>query len=158
MTSVQLPSFRPTPVEEIPSIVSRLRKTFFSQKTRPAEFRIKQLRRLYWAIADHEKELLEACKRDLGKGYFEAFTSEIDWVQNDIIYLTQNLEKWMKDEKPRDIAWTNRLVRPRIRKDPLGVVLVVGYDLNRLDIRCSTLRLTRLAAHSIFLSIYLSGL
>src|SRR5882757_2188543 len=103
MTSVQLPAFTTTPVEQIPFTVSRLRKAFFSQKTRPAEFRIKQLRKLYWAIADHEQELLEACKRDLGKNVFEAFASEINWIQNDIIFLTQNLEKWMKDEKPADI-------------------------------------------------------
>ena len=126
MTSVKLPRFENTPVEQIPSIVSRLRKTFISQKTRPADFRLKQLRKLYWAIADHEKELVEALARDLGKSTFETFTAEINWTQNDIIFQTQNLEKWMKDEKPADIAFTNRLVNPRIRKDPLGVVLVIG--------------------------------
>lgn len=126
MSSIQLPAFATTPVEQIPSIVSRLRNTFFSQKTRPAAYRLKQLRRLYWAIVDHEKELLEACKRDLGKGYFEAMVSEIEWVKNDIIFMTQNLEKWMKDEKPADIAWAHSIVRPRIRKDPLGVILVIG--------------------------------
>ena len=123
---MQLPPFTTTPVDQIPSIVSRLRTTFHSHKTRPAEFRIRQLRKLYWAIADHEKELLEACQRDLGKGVFEAMLSEINWVQNDIIFMTQHIEKWMKDEKPADIAFSNRLVSPRIRKDPLGVVLVIG--------------------------------
>jgi beta-apo-4'-carotenal oxygenase len=84
------------------------------------------LRNLYWAITDHEKELVEALSKDLHKGAFEAFVSEINWTQNDIIFQTQNLEKWMKDEKPADIAFTNRLVSPKIRKDPLGVVLVIG--------------------------------
>ena len=126
---MKLPEFKTTPVDEIPEIVSRLRKTFFSQKTRPAEFRIKQLRKLYWAIDDHKEELVEACRRDLNKGYFEAMVGEVNWVQNDIVFQTQNLEKWMRDEKPADIAWTNRLVSPRIRKDPLGVVLVIGYDI-----------------------------
>ncbi|EXJ95705.1 aldehyde dehydrogenase (NAD(P)+) [Capronia coronata CBS 617.96] len=126
MTAVQLPEFSTTPVEQIPSIVSRLRSSFFSQKTRPAAFRLRQLRKLYWAIADHEEELLEACKRDLGKGIFEAMVSEIEWVKNDICFMTQNLERWMKDEKPEDMAWTHKFVSPRIRKDPLGVVLVIG--------------------------------
>src|ERR1700744_3367695 len=123
MTSVTLPEFKTTPVEQIPSIVAGLRKTFFTQKTRPAEFRIKQLRKLYWAIADHEQALVEALSRDLHKGAFETFTAEINWTQNDIVFQTQNLEKWMKDKKPADIAFTNRLVSPRIRKDPLGTVL-----------------------------------
>lgn len=126
MASIKLPAFENTPVEQIPSIVSRLRKTFLTLKTRPADFRLKQLRKLYWAIADHEKELLEACKRDLGKGLFEAMVSEVDWVKNDIIYMTQHLEEWMKDEKAPDIPWMHRIVNPKIRKDPLGVVLVIG--------------------------------
>jgi beta-apo-4'-carotenal oxygenase len=126
MASVSLPEFKTTPVEKIPSIVSHLRKTFFTQKTRPAEYRIKQLRKLYWAIADNEKEIVEALARDLHKGTFETFSAEISWTQNDIVFQTQNLEKWMKDEKPADIAFANRLVNPRIRKDPLGTVLVIG--------------------------------
>jgi beta-apo-4'-carotenal oxygenase len=126
MASVQLPSFITTPVDDIPSIVNRLRQTFYSQKTRPLEFRLQQLRKLYWAITDNQKELVEACQRDLGKGLFDATVSEIDWVRNDIIFVSQNLKKWAKDEKPADIALANRLVSPRIRKDPLGVVLVIG--------------------------------
>lgn len=126
MESMKLPVFKTTPVDDIPTIVSRLRNTFYSQKTRPAEFRVKQLRKLYWAIDDHKEELVEACRRDMNKGYFEAMAGEVNWVQNDIVFQTQNLEKWMKDEKPADIALTNRLVSPRIRKDPLGVVLVIG--------------------------------
>jgi beta-apo-4'-carotenal oxygenase len=126
MASIQLPAFAHTPVDDIPGIVSRVRKTFFTQKTRPAAFRIKQLRALYWAISDHEKELVEALSKDLHKGPFETYAAEINWVQNDIVFQTQNLEKWMKDEKPADIAFANRLVSPRIRKDPLGVVLVIG--------------------------------
>ncbi|RMZ87967.1 hypothetical protein DV736_g4818, partial [Chaetothyriales sp. CBS 134916] len=121
-----IPAFTETPVEEIPKIVNRVKQGFFAHKTRPVEFRLKQLRKLYWAIQDHQADILEACERDLGKGYFEAMLSEITWVQNDIIFITKNLEKWVKDEKPADISWSNKLVSPRIRKDPLGTVLVIG--------------------------------
>jgi beta-apo-4'-carotenal oxygenase len=121
-----LPEFENTPVADIPKIVSRVRNTFFTHKTRPLEFRLKQLRKLYWSIKDHEADILEACQLDLGKGYFEAMLTEISWVQNDIIFMTKNLEKWAKDEKPEDISFTNKIVSPRIRKDPLGVVLVIG--------------------------------
>lgn len=119
--------FTNTPVDEIPKIVARVRNTFFTHKTRPIEFRLKQLRKLYWALQDHEADIREACDKDLGKGYFEAMLTEISWVQNDIIFMTKNLEKWAKDEKPDDISWSNKIVSPRIRKDPLGVVLVIGY-------------------------------
>lgn len=122
-----VPDFINTPVEDIPKIVAKVRDTFFTHKTRPVAFRLKQLRRLYWALQDHEANIREACEKDLGKGYFEAMLTEITWVQNDIIFMTKNLEKWAQDEKPEDISFTNKVVSPRIRKDPLGVVLVIGY-------------------------------
>lgn len=77
-------------------------------------------------LRDHEAEMQEACMKDLGKGYYEAMLSEIKWVENDIIFVCNNLEKWAKDEKAPDIDFVNSLMSPRIRKDPLGCVLVIG--------------------------------
>ena len=79
-------------------------------------------------VKDHEAELLEANKQDLGKGVFETSLTETDWVTNDIVFVCKNLEKWAKDEKPADIALNNALMSPRIRKDPLGCVLIIGCD------------------------------
>jgi beta-apo-4'-carotenal oxygenase len=79
------------------------------------------------SLKDHEAELAEACKRDLGKPYFEAQLADIAWVENDIIFVSDNLEKWVKDEKAPDIPLMNALLKPRIRKDPLGCVLVIGF-------------------------------
>lgn len=77
-------------------------------------------------IVDHEAAIVEACKRDLGKSTYETYLTEIDWCKNDIIFMTKNLAKWMKDETPEDIDLTNKFVSPKIRKDPLGCVLVIG--------------------------------
>ncbi|KAI9735895.1 MAG: hypothetical protein M1834_001361 [Cirrosporium novae-zelandiae] len=126
MTTVKLPKFRPTPVESIPDTVSKLRDSFNSQKTKPVQFRLIQLRKLYWGLKDHEDEFIEACKRDLGKSSFETYLSEIFWCQNDILFMCDNLEKWVREEKAPDIPLTNALLRPTIRKDPLGCVLVIG--------------------------------
>jgi beta-apo-4'-carotenal oxygenase len=49
MGAVDIPELKFTPVEKIPEIVKETRATFFQQKTRPLEFRIQQLRKLYWA-------------------------------------------------------------------------------------------------------------
>lgn len=46
--SIQIPDFKATPVEDIPGIVDGIRATFHSQKTRPVEFRLKQLRKFWW--------------------------------------------------------------------------------------------------------------
>lgn len=118
--------FQATPIDEISGTIERLRNGFWSGKTRDVKFRIKQLRKLYWTIEDNKDAIVEACKKDLGKGFFESMIAEVAWVQNDIIFMTKNLEKWCKDEKAQDIELTNKFMSPRIRKDPLGLVLVVG--------------------------------
>lgn len=123
---VELPDFENTQIDTIGSTVDRLRQTFWSAKTRDVKFRIKQLRKLYWAVEDNKNLIVQACKKDLGKGFFEAMIAEVAWVQNDIIFMTNNLEKWCKDEKAEDIDLANKFMSPRIRKDPLGMVLVVG--------------------------------
>ncbi|PBP18596.1 fatty aldehyde dehydrogenase [Diplocarpon rosae] len=126
MTSLKIAPFEATPVESISSTVNLCRTTFRAQKTKPITYRLVQLRKLYWGIVDYSDALVEACKSDLGKPVFETFISEIDWCKNDIMFVTKNLAKWMKDESAPDIPLTNTLLNPRIRKEPLGTVLVIG--------------------------------
>ncbi|EFW13604.1 aldehyde dehydrogenase [Coccidioides posadasii str. Silveira] len=126
MGAVDIPKLRFTPVDEIPERVRRLRTTFFQQKTRPIDFRILQLRKLYWAIKDRERAIKEALHRDLGKAEYESYLTEITMLENDIIFCTKNLPKWAKDEKAPDIDLTYSLMKPTIRKDPLGCVLIIG--------------------------------
>lgn len=119
--------FVETSVEEIPRIHNRLRDAYYAQKSRPIPYRIKALRKLYWGIEDHKQELVDALKSDLNKGYYASMLEEISWVQNDCIFMANNLARWAQDEKPEDISFPNTLMRPRVRKDPLGVCLVIGY-------------------------------
>ena len=44
-----VPEYRESAVEAIIPAVSRLRSTYNNQKTKPLEFRLMQLRKLYWA-------------------------------------------------------------------------------------------------------------
>ena len=61
-------------------------------------------------------------------------------MENDIVFISKNLHKWVKDEKADDIDLTFKFMNPKIRKDPLGMVLVIGYDWCSL-LAMSTLRL-----------------
>ena len=121
-----IPTFEATAVSQIPSIVNLSRTTYNSQKSKPIQYRLTQLRKLYWGIKDNEDALVEACTKDLGKPTYETYISEIDWCKNDIVFVTKNLEKWAKDESAPDMALVNSLLKPTIRKEPLGVVLVIG--------------------------------
>jgi len=42
------------------------------------------------------------------------------------MFITKNLKNWVKDEPAPDMPLTNKLLNPRIRKEPLGTVLVIG--------------------------------
>jgi len=113
-------------MDDIVPTVDRVRASFLAHKTRPLEFRIQQLRKLYWGLKDNEALILEACKRDLSKSTFETYLAEYGWCLNDCIFMANNLTRFAKDESPPDMAWTHMLMGPRIKKDPLGAVLIIG--------------------------------
>ena len=121
-----VPKLTHTPLDKIASVAHELRSTYNSQKTKPLEFRLVQLRKLYWGLVDNEAAIVEACKQDLGRSYFEAYLTEIDWCKNDILFVCENLRKWAQDETAPDIPLQNKFMSPKIRKDPLGCVLIIG--------------------------------
>lgn len=115
-----------TPIAEIPVIHKRVVAKFHTHQTRSIDWRLKQLRKLYWGLKDEEKALLAACKSDLGKSEYESYLTEFGWVLNDIVFMSKNLKRFAKDEKGPDTDLMNSFVNPIIRKDPLGAVLVIG--------------------------------
>ncbi|KAF2249892.1 aldehyde dehydrogenase [Trematosphaeria pertusa] len=122
----ELPPFEHTPLDDIASIASRIRTSFLSHKTRPLEFRLVQLRKLYWGLKDNQDLILEACKKDLGKPSFETYLTEVGWCMNDIVFMSKNLARFAKDEPAQDMNLTNKFFGPKIRKDPLGSALIIG--------------------------------
>jgi beta-apo-4'-carotenal oxygenase len=118
--------FQATSIPTIPGTAAKVRRAFSSQKTKPLSYRLSQLQKLYWAIIDNKDLILQACMKDLHKSAYETYMADLDWCTNDIVFITKNLAKWMKDESPDDIPLTNKFMSPKIRKDPLGAVLVLG--------------------------------
>lgn len=49
MVAADIPEIEYAPVEDIPDRVSQLKQSFLQHKTRSVEFRLVQLRKLYWA-------------------------------------------------------------------------------------------------------------
>ena len=125
-SSVPLPAFEHTPIETIPATCQTVRASFLTHKTRPLEFRLKQLRKLYWGLKDNTDLIYEACSKDLGKPFFETYAGELGWCMNDCIFMQNNLAKWAADEAAPDIPLTNKFLGPKIRKDPMGAVLIIG--------------------------------
>lgn len=126
LTMDDLPPFTSTSMDDIPAVHQRVLAKFHTHETRTLQYRLKQLRSLYWAIKDEIPALTEALKLDLGKSAYETYLTEIGWVLNDIVFMSKNLARFMKDESAEDISLTNKFMSPRIRKDPLGAVLIIG--------------------------------
>ncbi|KAM9557492.1 aldehyde dehydrogenase family 3 member B1-like isoform 2-T2 [Guaruba guarouba] len=106
-------------------LVALLRAAWLSGKTRPLEYRVAQLEALGRFLEEKKQEILEAAALDVGKPPFEAELTEILLCKNELHEALNNLCQWMKDE-PVERNMATRLDSAFIRKDPYGVVLIIG--------------------------------
>ncbi|HEY5561567.1 MAG TPA: aldehyde dehydrogenase [Clostridiaceae bacterium] len=101
------------------------RRFFDDGNTRSYDFRITQLKKLKTVIKKNEKEILEALYLDLHKSAFEAFTSEIGIIYEEINFTINHLKSWMSLEKvPVPIVLLPS--KGYIYSEPLGVALIIG--------------------------------
>uniref|UniRef100_A0A8D2MFT8 Aldehyde dehydrogenase domain-containing protein n=2 Tax=Zonotrichia albicollis TaxID=44394 RepID=A0A8D2MFT8_ZONAL len=106
-------------------LVSHLRASWLSGKTRPMEYRVAQLEALGRFLDDKKQQIMDATASDLGKAPFETELSEILMCKNELHETLSNLSRWMKDEKV-DRILAVQLDSAFIRKDPYGVVLIIA--------------------------------
>lgn len=109
----------------IEKVFQSQRSYFDSAATRSYEFRIVQLRKLKKAIASYEQEILNALNQDMHKPAFEAFTSEVGVMYEEINHTIKHLKKWMKNT----YVHTPLVLHPSSSKiifEPLGIVLIIG--------------------------------
>ncbi|XP_040465559.1 aldehyde dehydrogenase family 3 member B1-like isoform X6 [Falco naumanni] len=115
-------------------LVSRLRAAWLSGKTRPMEYRVAQLEALGRFLDEKKQDILDATALDMGKPPFEVELSEISICRSELNHTLNNLGTWMKD-KHVEKNWATQLDSAFIRKDPYGVVLIIGpwnYPINLL--------------------------
>ncbi|XP_058510659.1 aldehyde dehydrogenase family 3 member B1 isoform X2 [Solea solea] len=106
-------------------VLERLRATFRSGVTKPEQFRRTQLNKLKSMIKENEEEILNALHKDLAKPKFEAVLSEVDMLNNELIHAVSNLKQWMQPEYVGTNLAT-KLDDCFVRREPLGVVLIIG--------------------------------
>uniref|UniRef100_F7C681 Aldehyde dehydrogenase n=1 Tax=Xenopus tropicalis TaxID=8364 RepID=F7C681_XENTR len=103
----------------------RLRSSFLAGRTRGAKFRFAQLEALARFLEENKKEISQSLKMDLSKPQFETELSELSLVRSEINLALSSLGAWMKDEfVAKNLATT--FDTAFIRKDPFGVVLIIG--------------------------------
>ncbi|CAG8574900.1 6929_t:CDS:2 [Diversispora eburnea] len=114
-----------TSTEEVPQIVEDLRKSFFSNLTKPLSYRKNQLKQLYNLFDDNEQELCDALQKDLRRPRSEAVLGEISIIKQEIYDSIKNLDTWAKPEFVK-VGIAHKLNRCQIRKEPVGNVLIIG--------------------------------
>ncbi|MHB9848581.1 aldehyde dehydrogenase family protein [Streptomyces krungchingensis] len=112
--------------EQPADVVSRLRATFRSGRTKPVAWRTDQLRRLRGMLTSHGEDFAAALREDLGKSSTEAFRTEIDFTVREIDHTLEHLDGWLLPESAPVPAHLGADATAWTQYDPLGVVLVIA--------------------------------
>ncbi len=121
-----------TAEKDIIETVAKQHEYFKTGATRSCQSRIDNLLRLKAALTDHEADLTQALKQDLGKPEFEAYLSETGFTLHDLSMTIGKVKKWMQPKR----TLTSLLTQPsssRIHYSPLGVNLIIApynYPVN----------------------------
>jgi aldehyde dehydrogenase (NAD+) len=110
---------------DIPAVVTRLRKTFASGRTRDLAWRKRQLEALEKLMVDNEPAIAAALEQDLGRKPFESWLADIASTAGEAKDAARNVGKWTK-RKHRLLEKAQLPGRAWIEYEPFGTVLVIG--------------------------------
>lgn len=101
-------------------------QTFFrTNETKAISYRLEALDKLRDMIKDSEQEIIDALRKDLNKSEFEAYTTEIGIVLEEIKFTKKNLHKWAKPRKVKT-ALSHVGTKGYIYPQPYGSALIIA--------------------------------
>ncbi len=106
-------------------ILADVRAVFNTGRTRPAEWRERQLRGIELMCSEREAEISAALTEDLGRSSFEAWLGDIASTKAEATFARKHFRAWAKPRKQR-IPLAHMPGRAWVQYDPLGAVLVIG--------------------------------
>lgn len=143
-----------TPIEEIPSLVQKLRENYHGElKSHSLQFRLNQLRNIYFAVHDNINEICDALQRDFGRAPTETITLEYAPLMKEIVHIMAHLHEWMRPEPVTNLPISMKMNPIYIEKEPLGVVLVIAPFNYPLLLSLSSLVAAIAAGNSVVLKI-----
>lgn len=117
---------------DLGDLLTRLRTTYRSGRTRPHEWRRAQLEGIVRFLAEREADIAEALAADLGRSPFESWFGDIAPPKGEAEQAIKHLRRWMRPQRRR-VPLTQMPASARIQYEPLGVALVIGpwnYPIN----------------------------
>lgn len=85
--------------KNIENLVEKQRAYFLTGETLPVKFRLKMLKKLQLEIKNHESEIAEALKFDLGKSQNESYMCEIGLALSEISYMLKHTKKFASEKR-----------------------------------------------------------
>ena len=113
-------------IEDIQSSFFTLTGSFRAGKTKDVAWRKWQLKQLWWLVDDNESALLDAIEKDLNRPRAESYLTDLAGIRKDIIYHLDNIDVWAADETIGESFISRSLGVARVRKEPKGVILIIG--------------------------------
>lgn len=105
--------------------VDRLRRTYWSGKTRSLDWRRGQLKALLRMLDERAGEFEAAMKADLHKSSFECYATEIGFLQREASHALEHLESWAQPKHAASPVFLQPS-ESRVLFEPLGVALIMG--------------------------------
>jgi aldehyde dehydrogenase (NAD+) len=110
---------------DLAAILARHRACFLSGKTRPPEWRERQLAAVRAMVSERADEFSKALWTDLRRNRVDAAAADLHIIAEEAAYARRQLRRWMKPQREGTpwLLWPGRTVT---RFDPLGVGLIIG--------------------------------
>lgn len=104
-----------------------LHATFKTGKTKDVRWRKWQLKQLWWLLTDNEAAFLDAFKTDLNRHPYDTVFMDLNGVKADILATLGSVDKWARGSAVEGAGIImGYLGKAWLRREPLGVVLVIG--------------------------------
>ncbi|MFF2445752.1 aldehyde dehydrogenase [Neobacillus sp. NPDC058068] len=112
-------------MENYNSIIAQQKAFFRTEMTKDISYRLEALQILRNAIKNNEQVLMDALKADLNKSEFDAYTSEIGFVLEELRFTIKHLRSWVKPKKVKT-PLTHIGSSSYIYSEPYGVTLIIA--------------------------------
>lgn len=112
-------------MENYHALVSNQKKFFRTGKTKDIDYRINALQRLRDGIKRNEHKFIDALKIDLNKSEFEAYSTEIGVILEEIRFTLRHIRSWASPQRvktPLTLFGSSSY----IYSEPYGVALIIA--------------------------------
>lgn len=106
-------------------LINKQKRFFQTGKTLDIDFRLSALEQLKSVIKEKEQKIMETLKLELNKSGFEAYSTEIGVVLEEIGFIQRHLRSWIKPKKVKT-PLTHLGSSSYIYSDPYGVALIIS--------------------------------